>query len=126
MLVRLITARQVVLLCGGDQVFLFYHGEVYRRSMPFGLSYLPRHREGRSWPIWTLIDMEKGSSPTGNSSNIWPVQVTSPNFCNWKGWFKQWDGTMLGMPKWNVEELMEWCVSGSFFLPVVNPSHIVH
>src|SRR5258708_10563390 len=58
MLARLISARQVVLLCDSSDVHLFYRGQVYFRSAMFGFGGLPKRRRTPYCPIWALIDMD--------------------------------------------------------------------
>ena len=106
MLAWLISANQVVVLCDSSEAHLFYHGQVYFRQAKAGFKGLPR--QNGYYPVWTLIDVDyrdRGPDiPT--DSRIWPFQTTSPNLDRWKAWSKQSGATLLGMPLWNVEELM--------------------
>ena len=45
MLARLISADQVVLLCGSNNIYLFYQGRVYMRLTQFSIGSLPERRE---------------------------------------------------------------------------------
>jgi len=109
MLVKLISAGQVVLLHDPPKIFLFYQGSVYSRLVENGLSYLPKYRTAYC-PIWTLID---GDCPKDEGSAIafspfaWPVQVSPPDPSRWKSWSKRSGATLLGMPLWNMEELVQ-------------------
>ena len=108
MLAWLISANQVVVLCDSSEAHLFYRGEVYFRPAKAGFKGLPRKDEGY-YPVWTLIDVDyRNEGPDiPTDSRIWPIQTTSPNLNRWKGWSKQNGATLLGMPMWNVEELMK-------------------
>ena len=108
MLVWLISANQVVILCDSYDTHLFYRGEVYSQSAEAGFKGIPTHRSMAYCPIWTLIDVDyKNKGPRISSDlYIWPIQATSPNLNRWKAWLKQNRATLLGMPLWNVEELM--------------------
>jgi hypothetical protein len=123
MLVRLISARQVVLLWDSSRAYLFYRGQVYFRSTVFGFEDLPEHQRTPYCPIWALIDMDyqyQGPPITG-SSNIWPIQASSPDPVRWKHWRKQNRAALLGLPPWNMEELMEGYV---FSLFAIEPGHV--
>jgi len=124
MLARLISAGQVVLLYHPPKVYLFYNSRVYSRSATYGFEDLPEHRTAY-FPIWALIDGDcpKSKGPAMSSSPlVWPVQATSPNPSRWESWSKQNGVTLLGMPLWNVKELVEGYVLFPF--PATNPSHI--
>lgn len=41
------------------------------------------------------------------NSNIWPIQVASQNPIQWGAWRKQTKAGLLGIPVWNMEELVE-------------------
>ena len=117
MFVRLISARQVVILCDATDTYLFYRGEVYNRRTVDGFSGLPRFR-GEYCPVWALLDGDfKGGPPITTTSNIWPIHTTSPNPERWKAWSKQNMAAVLGMPLWNMEELIEGYVACPIFLP---------
>jgi len=125
MLARLISDRQVVLLCDINTVLLFYHGKVYSRPTQRGFGDLPEHQEAPYCPIWALIDMdclEEGPPITG-SDNIWPIQASSPNPIRWKSWRKQTGAALLGMPLWKMNELMEGYVFSVFSLSAIHSSH---
>ena len=108
MLVRLISARQVVLLCKNSDVYLFYHGQVYHRLGEPGFNNLPECQSRSYYPIWTLIHAEPiQEPPVWGSSNIWPIQTSSPNPLRWDGWSRRYGAAVLGMPLWDMEELME-------------------
>jgi hypothetical protein len=126
MLVRLISAKQVVLLCDSFYTYLFHRGQVYGRLMASGLGNLPRYRKAYC-PVWALIDMdfeERGPSII-SSSNIWPIQASPPKPILWKSWSKQFGAALLGMPLWDMEELMEGYVFSFFSLSAINPGHVV-
>ena len=107
MLARLISAGQVVALCGSLNIYLFYQGQVYVRLTQFGTRGLPEH-QGMYCPVWILIDVDFNDRgpPLSSTSNAWPIQVSSPNPVRWKSWLKQCRGAKLGMPLWNMEELV--------------------
>ncbi len=126
MLVRLISARQVVLLCNSTAVHLFYRSQVYSRLMMVGcFEDLPQRKGAPYCPIWALIDVDyQGHGPPiSSSSNIWPIQSSSPNPIRWKHWKKQNGAAMLGLPLWKMEELMEGHVFGLFSLSTIDPGH---
>ena len=109
MLARLISARQVVLLCDNLDVYLFYCGQVYHRSGESSFMDLPTPEDLPGHFIWALIDVDyqDRGPPCVGSRNIWPIQTSSPNPVRWKHWSKQAQAAMLGMDLWSVEELME-------------------
>lgn len=124
MLVRLISARQVVLLYDNSKVYLFYCGKVYTRPKGTGFSGIPLlHKRLKFYPIWTLIDVdfEGQGPPITRSSNIWPIQASPPNHLLWSWRSERWAG-VLGMPRWNTEELIEGYV---FPLSAVDSGHVV-
>ena len=109
MLAKLISAGQVVLFYHPPKVYLFYHGRVYPRLAAYGFEVLPEHRTAY-YPIWALIDGDcpKGRGPAMSSNPFaWPVQATSPDPSRWESWSRKNGATLLGMPLWNVEELVE-------------------
>ena len=121
MLARLISANQVVLLCDSPKLYLFYNGQVYTRSTePSGFENLPERQRMRYWPVWTLIDIDnkKEGPPLSNSSDVWPIQTSSPKIARWKLWSKQYGAAVLGMPPWNEEELVRGYASSP---PAINP-----
>lgn len=110
MLARLIATRQVVLLCNNSSAHLFYCGQVYRRPMDVTVfERLPTHKNIEYCPILALIDVDYNNRgpPITDSSNIWPIQTSSPNPVRWKAWSKQNKAAMLGMPLWSIDELAE-------------------
>jgi hypothetical protein len=111
----LISVNQVVLLCRSTELFLFFGGKVY---LQWGhhLSCLPVNLQG--WLIWTLVDVDsaEGGPPLSGHHDVWPIQASSPNSEQWRRWVKQFNAGMLGMPLWNMEELMKGYVI-SCFLP---------
>ena len=119
MLARLISAHQVVLLCGNAKIHLFYRGQVYYQPAESDFT-LPRSLYDH--PIWSLIDVdfkdrEPPESITGIRS-VWPIQTSSPNPVRWKYWSKQAEAAILGMPLWTMEELVKGYVFNLFPLPV--------
>lgn len=126
MLAQLILTNQVVLLCS-DQVYLFYQDTVYTRSMHLGFYHLPRNKKVEYCPIWALIDVdyEDEGPPISSSSNIWPIQASSPKSVRWRAWAKQDGAAILGMPLWNMDELMEGYVFSLFSLSATNPVYVV-
>ena len=124
-LVRLISARQVVLICDEYKTHLFYCGQVYSRSAGSGLEDLPECLQTQYFPIWALIDVDyqKQGPPFSRRSNIWPVQASSPNPVRWDAWRKQSQAYVLGMPLWNKEELVKGYVFSMFSLPAIDPGH---
>ena len=127
MLARLISAHQVVLLYSNFKVHLFYHGQVYTRPAESGFDYLPRHQKTRYCPIWALIDVDSRDQgpPITPDDNIWPIQMSCPNPVRWKSWRKQNRAVLLGMPLWNMEELMEGYVFSQFSFSAIDPGHAV-
>jgi len=125
--VRLISARQVVLLCDNSYVYLFYHGQVYSRREEFGFEGIPTHKWERYCPILTLIDVDFGNREPRitSSSKIWPIQASSPNPIRWHSWSKQNAVAVLGMPLWSMGELMKGYVFNVFFSSTIDPGHVV-
>jgi len=113
MLMSLISAHQVVLLCDNQWIHLFYHGQAYFRSTEDGFEDIPKLREDTYFPLWALIDLDFGESlpPLNRHTNVWPIQVSSPNPIRWKAWHKQYRAALLGMPLWNMKELRRGYVS---------------
>ncbi|KAF9779812.1 hypothetical protein BJ322DRAFT_1086617 [Thelephora terrestris] len=108
MLVRLLSARQVVLLYEKSGIYLFYLGQVYF-SAARNFGHLPEHRTKGFCPVWALIDadLEAQEPPIRAHSNIWPIQASPPDPIRWKVWVRQNHASILGMPKWNMEELVK-------------------
>jgi len=127
MLARLISAGQVVLLYQSPVIYLFYRGEVYSRTKSEGFHFLPQRLWMGYCPIWALIDGDCDGQEVslGGNPYIWPIHVTSPNPKRWKGWVKQNTASLLGMPLWNVEELVEGYVFSLFSLSAINPGHVI-
>lgn len=105
MLVRLISALQVVLFCGSSKIYLFYRGRAYCRPTESGFDNLPIHTKRH--PIWALINMDykDHGPPITEEPNIWPIQAASTNPVRWKSWSRQNEAALLGMPRWTEEEL---------------------
>ena len=127
MLARLISAGQVALLYKTPKIYLFYRGGVYSQNKSEGFNYLPWRPRTGYCPIWALIDgdYEGEGISLGGDSAIWPIHATSPNPKRWKEWLKQNNGAILGMPLWNVEELVEGCVFSLFSLSAIDPGHVI-
>jgi len=127
MLAQLISAGQVVLLYQSPKIYLFYRGEVYSRNGSDGFCCLPRRLWMEYCPIWALIDGDyEGQGPSlGGNPAIWPIQATSPKPQRWKGWSKQNRVTLIGMPLWNMEELVEGYVFSLFSLSAIDPGHVI-
>jgi len=123
MLVKLISAGQVVLLYNPPEVYLFYHGQVYSRLAKDGFESLPKHRRMTYCPIWALIDGDYGSQglPIGLSPVTWPVYASSPSPTRWTPLLEQNGATLLGMPLWNMEELLQGYVLPS----AINLGHVI-
>ena len=119
MLARLISTRQVVVLCDNRRSYLFYAGTVYSRSAEFGFMNLPERQATRYFPVWALIDVDfENRGPNLASTNVWPIQASCPNPVLWHAWRKQHRAALLGMPLWSMEELMAGYVfTCSLFLP---------
>ena len=119
MFVRLLSARQVVLLCDSTKIRLFYQGEVYHRQTADGFWGLPKNPNEANWAIWTLVDVDNlNTGPKfEKTDNVWLVQAPSPNPNRWKYWGKQYQVSLLGATLWNVEELMRG-YTFSLFSPV--------
>ena len=108
-LARLISARQVVLMCNNSAVYLFYHGQVYSRQAGLGFEGIPTHKRDQYCPMWALIDVDyqdRGPRIT-SSSEMWPIQASSPHPARWKLWRKQYRAAVWGMPLWTMGELRE-------------------
>ena len=119
----LISAFQVVLLCDNSDVHLFYRGQVYYRSGESGFKNLPKRQPASYYPIWTLIDVQEiQEPPVWGSFNIWPIQASSPNPLRWDRWSRRNGAAVLGMPLWDMEELMEGYVFG---VSSINPGRVV-
>ena len=127
MLAQLVSAHQVVLYYSPNRIVLFYRGEVYTRSSQYGFDDLPRHPEVSYCPVWTFIDMDylDGPPPMTPESKVWPIQASSPIPSRWKSWRKQTGAALLGMPLWNMEELVMRYVFALFPLFATDPGHAV-
>ena len=122
MLTRLIPADQVVLVCGTQDIHIFYDGKVYH--WPNLISFEDLQEEQR-WPIWALIDWDLKVVPPLKKEGTWPIQVSSPDSSRWRGWRKQHKSYLLGMDLWNMDELVSFA-SFSFSpqtLPVLVEFH---
>ena len=88
---------------------------------------LLKHQGMPYCPVWVLTDVnfEDHGPPLSSTSNVWPTQTTSPNPSRWKSWAKQYGASLLGMPPWNEEELVEGYVFSFFSLSTINPDHII-
>ena len=116
MLVRLIAAKQVVVLYDNDVAWLFYDGKVYR-SLSQAFRDLPKYRKGY-FPVWALIDMDlKTEPPLSKNKDVWPIQAASPDPKRWKSWVKYYEPRQLGMPLWTEADLVEGYVLSLFSLP---------
>ena len=113
MLARLLSLRQVVLLCDNLVVYLFYRGKVYTRSAEIGPGNLPTKDSGYC-PVWGLIDVdymnEEPSSSITSNSNVWPIQASLPDPLRWRSWRTQNNAASLtlDMPLWKKEPVNEW------------------
>ena len=89
-------------------MILFFRGKVYTRKVESGFGDLPE-RQLKYCPIWTLVDMDfaPGEPPLDRGDDVWPIQATSPKPVRWRGWAKQHSAPVLGMPLWDMEELMK-------------------
>jgi len=127
MLAQLISASQVVLLYQSPTIYLFYRGEVYSRSGSDSFHYLPRRLRMEYCPIWALIDGDyEGQGPSlANNRGVWPIQASSPKPQRWKGWSKRNRATLIGMPLWNTEELVEGYVFSLFSPSAIDPFHVI-
>ena len=109
MLTRLLSERQVVVLCDNSKVYLFYKGKVYFRPETSGFEGLPQRRRAQYFPVWTLIDLDfldRGPHIT-RAAHIWPVQASPLDPIRWKSWTNQYRAPRLGMPPWNTEDLIK-------------------
>ena len=128
MLARLLSLRQVVLLCDNIDIYLFYRGKVYHTEK-FTSGILPTKRPGIEYcPIWGLIDVdsENQAPPASITSgvDIWPIQTSSPKPDRWHTWIKYTQGAVLGMSLWNVRELMSGYVFNLFIYSAIDPGHV--
>ena len=85
MLARLLSLRQVVLLCDNLIAYLFYRGKVYFRSAEISLGSLPTKDPGYC-PVWGLIDVEytKEEPPSSITNNlrVWPSRFLFQTPCD--------------------------------------------
>ena len=124
MLVRLISAHQVVIFCDGNYSYLFYGGKVYLQSMkPEVFCDIPIHR--KHYPVWASIDMDHTGKapPISNETNIWPIQASSLEPALWKRWSKRYRATRLGMPRWSVEDLSKGYIFNFSSLSAIDPRY---
>ena len=126
MLVRLMAADQIVLLLNASGLRLFYHGKVYLRPAIHGFSGIPEHNT--RYPIWTLVDVDSWEEgpPLDPNLDIWPIQASDPDPRKFASWVKKYGAILLGMPLWNMEELIEGYVFSRLSLSAINPGHPVH
>ena len=127
MLAQLLSAHQVVLYYSLERTILFYRGEVYTRSAQSGFRDLPYHPGISYCPVWTFIDMDYSNTPPpmARESRIWPIQASSPRPSRWESWRKQTGAALLGMPLWNMEELVKGYAFALFPLFATDPGHAV-
>ena len=121
MLAQLISTCEVVLFCDSYQILLFFRGKVYHRPTNSGFNFLPTPPITFYYPIWALVDVTAPwEPPITKSSNVWPVQTSSLNPVRWRYWSRHNNAALLGMPLWNMEELMRGYVLACFSaLPLV-------
>ena len=125
---RLISARQVVLMCLASVVYVFYQGQVYSRPVTSDYFYnLPVLKEAGYYPLWTLIDMgaKEEEPPLNKNIRVWPIQVAPPNPVRFKSWRRRYGAPLLGMPLWNMEELMQGYVFSWLFLSATDPGLVI-
>ena len=116
MLARLVSAKQIVVLCRNSKSYLFYAGKVYTRSADLGFDDVPQRQDSPYFPVWALVDVDyQDREPNLEDADVWPMQMSSPNPIRWKKWRKQHGAALLGMPLWTVRELTDGYVLG--FLP---------
>jgi len=108
MLVRLISARQVVVLYQSGQLTLFYSGQVYIRPTSKGFDYVPLPRGENKHPVWALINCDSGTcEPTlYKSDQVWPIQASTPDPIRWRTWSKHFNAAKWGLPLWTIDELV--------------------
>ena len=108
------------------KIYLFYRGRVYSRLAMYGFAELPRRRKMVYCPIWALIDtdMKNEEPPIPSSPVIWPVQAISPRPALWKAWSKQTGACLLGMPLWDIEELVKGYVFSLLSPSVIDLGHV--
>ena len=125
MLARLIQAGQVVLLCDASRTHLFYKGQAYSRSTVPNFDNFPIHLKMPYYPVWALTYVGHGNteSPISATRSIWPVQTPPLNPTRWKSWRRQNGAALLGMPIWDMKELMKGYVFSLFSLSAIDPSH---
>lgn len=124
---RLIAARQVVLLYDNGVGYLFYHGNVYVRSMSSDFGDVPTPQPESYRPIWALIDPNSMSQgpPVPYDLDVWPIQASRPDRVLWNSWRKQLGAALFGMPLWNTEDLLREYAFSSFSLSTTNPGHVI-
>ena len=121
MLVRLISARQPVLLYTSTTTIFFYRGEVYRQTTENHFWSIPIY-QGGYFPLWALIDIDSRLEPPPieGGSRVWPIQSSSPDPIRWYRWRSQTGAALLGMHLWTMEELIQGCVfTLCHFLPSI-------
>ncbi|KDR75596.1 hypothetical protein GALMADRAFT_140226 [Galerina marginata CBS 339.88] len=112
LLIRLLRLKQVVLFSPeGNQVYLFYHGEVYTNSMealtavsvdvPF-----PDPISSSNAFIWSLFDIQEPDIFLV-SHPCFPVQTTSPDPRRYSLWRKKQRPLLTGLPLWTRDELLQ-------------------
>ena len=108
MLVQLISVLQVILLCDNSHSYLFYHGTMYFQLPDTGLRDLAACGEHNTPPYGHLSTWTIGQVVL----NIIQVSGRSRRVCQTPfngSWI--WTGVpLLGMPLWNMKELMQGLV----------------
>ena len=119
LLVRLLQQKQVILFSpDGEEVFLFYHNEVYTLRMEALSAYMLPQPIFSDVFIWSLFDIREAREPKKFLVNYpcFPVQVTSPNPIRYKVWDKERMPLRTGLPLWTRDELAQGCVVPITFL----------
>ena len=111
LLVRLLQRKQVVLFSqDGEQLYLFYHNEVYMTANEGRRVSLPKPiSDSSNVFIWSLFDIYEQREPETFlvTYPCSPVQTASPNSIRYKIWDKEQFPLHTGLPLWTRDELAQ-------------------
>jgi hypothetical protein len=114
LLVRLLQLRQVVLFTlDGNDLYLFYHGEVYTTTVASlnttqKLFRLPQPESQTSEVfMWSLFDIREKQEPdlVLITHPCVPVQAAPPDSVRFRTWHKEFRPMHVGLPLWTRDEL---------------------
>ncbi|KAI0061948.1 hypothetical protein BV25DRAFT_1826240 [Artomyces pyxidatus] len=105
----LLVQNQPFVLCRGRAVYLFFDGKVHKAKSHtnFHFDDIPTSK-GRH-PMWALVDTDESREGiTGGitTCSIFPTHIASPNPDHYRGWVKERDARIWGLPLWSREELI--------------------